>query len=151
MSRLGFRFAETMTGTYRLDADRIERAARFTVDLETDDALAYLANGRSRLVGRLALDGLATDVPIEGFLEIAPLLKRLRYEFAFVADDGRRYRFAGQKDRSLRRLLHSLTTLRGELLAADGARVGEATFAFDVRRDLGALVTSFRPRLASPR
>ena len=47
---------------------------------------------KTGLEGRLRMEGFASDVPIEGELLVDPLLgKRIRYQFRFTGDDGKRY------------------------------------------------------------
>jgi hypothetical protein len=88
------------------------------------------------------VEGLASEQPLEGTLMFAPLLQRvLRYKLDFLADDGRRCSFRGQKDLVLTDLQRTLTTLPGTL--HDGRTVlGDARVHFDVHRELGPLLRS---------
>ena len=72
--------------------------------------------------------------------------RRIRYEFGFTGDDGRPYRFAGQKDVSPRHPLESMTTLPAEITDETGHRVAAALVRFDPR-GLPAFLGSFRLRL----
>src|SRR5262249_55683219 len=94
----GFHFRETMSGTYERD-DGVARAMRFTVTARAESMLGYLRDRKARLDGEVTMEGFATAKPLDGEITIDPLLgKLIRYEFAFAADDGQRYRFVGQKD-----------------------------------------------------
>jgi hypothetical protein len=103
-------------------------------------------DGKTRMHGTLEADGLATNVPIEGTLTLAPWARRMiRYEFAFRGDDGRSYRFEGQKDIRLRDLRRSFTILPGAILDDAGNQVGTADTRFDLAADLFQFVSSWRP------
>lgn len=143
----GFQFSETMAGTFALAAepDR-QRRFSFSVLAHAPSLLAHLRDGKTRMHGTLEADGLADHVPIEGTLTLAPLTRRIiRYEFSFTGDDGRPYRFEGQKDIRLRDLRRSFTILPGAILDGDGRQVGTAETRFDLRADLFQFLASWRP------
>src|SRR5687767_9052497 len=91
----GFQFQEKMAGTYTLaGAADAPRRISFSALVRAPDALRHLRDGMAELEGTVDLEGFADDVPLRGTIEISPLRKRLiRYEFSFVANDGRPYRF----------------------------------------------------------
>lgn len=151
--RRGFEFTETMSGTYQLTGKPGEsRKFAFTVTARADDALRHVKDGLARLTGTLEMEGFADEVPLEGTIEIAPLTKRIiRYEFAFVGNDGEAYRFAGQKDISLRDLKNSFTTLPGAVYDGRGEEVARAQSKFDVKNDLMSWLASFRAVAAAAR
>ncbi|RMH35936.1 MAG: hypothetical protein D6689_23040 [Deltaproteobacteria bacterium] len=109
-------------------------------------ARAHLRDPTMRLTGELRADGLATAAPIEGTLVLAPVARRrIRYAFTFAGDDGRRYRFEGEKRLRLRGLRRSLTELPGTIYDGDGARVGDVLVRFDLAADWRAFARSWRP------
>jgi hypothetical protein len=142
----GFQFQEKMSGTYTLRGGP-EGARRITFKgrVRAADALAHLRDGMAELEGTVDLEGFADDVPMAGTIQISPLRKRLiRYEFSFVANDGRPYRFAGQKDIRFGDLLGSWTTLPAALYDQAGQEVGQARVTFDMKSDFLPLLVSFR-------
>lgn len=145
----GFRFAETMSGSYVLDAPPGEGARdlamSFTVTAEVHSLQRFLRDKLATIEGEVVLEGRADHRALRGTLEMDLVPgRKLRYEFDFTDDAGRACRFAGQKDVELRRLVHTMTTLPGELFA-DGKRFASATVRFDARSDLLTFVSSFRP------
>lgn len=143
----GFQFAETMSGTYRLTSAP-ERSQRFSFSIlaHAPSVLAHLRDGKTRMRGTLEADGLASHVPIEGTLTLAPLTRRIiRYEFSFIGDDGQPYRFAGQKDIRLRDLRRSFTVLPGAILDGQDREIATAETRFDLRADLFQFLSSWRP------
>lgn len=142
-------FTETMRGTWTPLDGSGRRTMWFEAEADATSALAYARRGRLEMVGKLHAEGLAEEVPTRGILEVQPFSRRIGYELDFKGDDGERYRFVGQKDLSLLRLAKSMTTLQGEVLAADGRRLGTARLHFDLRRDLLPFLATFR--LARPR
>jgi len=144
---VGFEFKETMAGTWRAPAGGPDRAIEFTITARAGKILRHLLDRKAEMDGRLRMAGFAEDVPISGELVIDPLLgKKIRYEFDFVADDGKRYHFAGQKDVELLDVVRTMTTLPAEIKGSDGALVANCDLKFDTR-DLPKFLSSFRPRL----
>jgi hypothetical protein len=142
---MGFHFAETMSGTWQLETGGPERAIEFSITARATSSLKYLRDRKTDLEGRLRMEGFAADVPIAGELLIDPLLgKRIRYTFRFVADDGRAYRFDGQKDIKFTDMVGSMTTLPAEIFSDGGARIATCQMRFDTR-DLPSFLASFRP------
>ncbi len=143
----GFRFAETMSGTYTRRADGDEpRRFSFSIEARAGSLLDHLRDGRTEMHGTLDADGFATGVPIEGTVTILPFRKRfIRYEFDFVADDGKPYRFAGQKDIKFTDPVDSFTVLPGTVTDSAGAAVADVKTRFDLQADWFQFVTSWRP------
>ena len=141
----GFRFEETMSGTYTRDGD--ERAFKFTAVARVGQIGKFITDRRATISGHVDASGLASHAPLAGSMVIDPVLGRvIAYEFGFTGDDGRGYRFIGQKDVTPREPLRSMTTLPGEILDEKGARYATAALMFDLR-DLGPFLSSFRPVL----
>ncbi len=142
----GFEFTETMAGTYHLSGQPSEqRRFSFTVTAHAEDLVRHLRDGMARLTGTLEMEGFADEVPLEGTIEIQPLTKKIiRYEFAFVGNDGEPYRFAGQKDIQYRHLMTSWTTLPGSVYDGRGEEVARARTRFDAKNDLMPWLASFR-------
>ena len=143
----GFKFDETMSGWYALtDAPEERNPLSFTVRAQADSLLRYLQDQRMRLEGTLEARGLADHVPIEGTMILAPLTRGIiRYEFGFTGNDGHPYRFAGQKNVSLRSLVRTLVELPAEILDAGGSVVANSLTRFDLRSDLLQFLASWRP------
>jgi hypothetical protein len=138
----GFHFRETMSGSFTRDG--VEKPMHFSVTARAGSLLAHLRNRKARLDGEVTMEGFASARPLEGEITIDPLLRRLiRYEFTFAADDGKRYRFVGQKDVTLRDPVGSMTTLPGQILALDGKLVATAQLAFD-KKDLPRFLGTWR-------
>ena len=143
----GFEFKETMSGTWRPAGGGDERPIEFTIRAHAQRLMQHLFDRKAEIEGRIKMAGFAEDVPLSGQLTIDPVLgKKIRYEFDFVADDGKRYHFAGQKDVKFFDLTRTMTTLPGEILDERGAVVGRAGLTFD-KNDLPRFLASFRPRL----
>ncbi len=139
----GFRFRETMSGTYQRD-DGVALPMHFTVTARAESMLGYLRDRKARLEGEITMEGFASARPLEGEITIDPLVgKLIRYEFGFAGDDGQRYRFIGQKDVTITDPVGSMTTLPGQVLALDGKRVATAKLAFDTK-DLPKFLSTWR-------
>ena len=141
----GFRFSETMAGSWTPETGGEPRPIRFSVTARARSLFKHLLDHKTSLEGTLWMDGFAAGAPVDGELTINPLLgKLIRYEFGFTADDGKRYRFAGQKDVSLLELAETMTTLPATITDERGTPVARALLRFD-KRDLPSFIASFRP------
>jgi hypothetical protein len=143
----GYEFRETMSGTWRSPSGGADKPIEFTVTARAAHLLRHLFDRKAEMEGRLRMVGFAEDVPLTGEVTIDPLLgKKIRYEFDFVADDGKRYHFAGQKDVEFLDVVRTMTELPAEIHGSDGTLVALADLKFDTR-DLPRFLASFRPRL----
>jgi hypothetical protein len=141
----GFRFNETMSGTWTRPGATDAKAISFTVTVRARSWLQHLRDHDAELEGTLQMDGFAQNVTIRGTLHINPLLGRvIRYHFEFTADDGQRYQFRGQKDMSLTDPVGSLTILPASIEDARGQKVADCQMKFDTRH-LPSFLASFRP------
>lgn len=142
----GFQFEETMAGTFTVDGGE-ERPIRFTARARVDSLRKFLGDRKADLDGEVFMEGYAVGRPLHGEVTIDPVLGRLiRYEFGFDGDDGKHYRFLGQKDVTLLDPVGSMTTLPAAITDEHGERVASATLRFDTR-DLPSFLGSFRPVL----
>jgi hypothetical protein len=146
----GFRFRETMRGTYHfLDKPLIERAIEFTIGVESRGLRDFARTRTAKITGEVELEGFASKTELVGTLAFKLDERRLPYEFTFAADDGKKYRFRGQKDFSVFSVADSLSTLPASLYDDEGRERGRAVVRFDLRADTGKLLKSFRMQLAS--
>ena len=142
---MAFHFSETMSGTWQPAAGGADKAIEFSITARASSSLKYLRDRKTGLEGRLRMEGFAADVPIEGELLVDPLFgKRIRYQFRFTADDGKRYRFDGQKDVRFTDLARTMTTLPAEIFDERDKLVASCRLRFDTR-DLPSFLASFRP------
>ncbi|HLL25408.1 MAG TPA: hypothetical protein VK427_24900, partial [Kofleriaceae bacterium] len=97
---MGFSFAETMAGTFEIDAQPgVRHPLRFEVTAHADSARRHFTDGKARLKGTIYAPPLATAADADGVITIRPIGERIiRYELAFVGDDGKPYELVGQKD-----------------------------------------------------
>jgi hypothetical protein len=144
---MGFRFAETMSGTVEWDDEPGQRhPLRFDIVARADSTRDHLSTGRAKIRGTIHAPPLVDAAEAEGTITIRPLVQRvIRYELSFVADDGRRYELVGQKDIRWTAPLKTFTTLPAEIVDEDHRRVGTCMTTFDLRRDWWSFLRSFRP------
>jgi hypothetical protein len=150
MKRLGFEFQEVMSGTYTRTGHPDETGAiRFQARARAKDTLRHLRDGLVALDGTLDMERFADEVPIQGTIEIRPVLgKIIRYDFTFTGNDGNPYRFSGQKDIRWTEIKRSMTTLGGVITAANGDEIARATLHFDTKADLLPFLVSWKPALS---
>jgi hypothetical protein len=142
----GFSFNETMQGTWTRPGESDERDISFTVTARAGSWLKHLRDRKATLQGTLRMDGFANAVPLAGEIVIDPVIGRIiRYTFSFTADDGRSYRFEGQKDVSLADVVGTMTTLPATITDGAGQVAARALLKFDTK-DLPGFLASFRPR-----
>jgi hypothetical protein len=140
----GLQFRERMSGTFTPTGGAPARFA-FTVEARADSALDYLRRGRAALTGTLEAAGLADGVPITGAIEMQPLTRRrVGYDFTFTGDDGKPYRFVGEKQIRWRDPVRTFTRLPGVIQDAAGGEVATCALGFDLGADLLPFLTSFR-------
>lgn len=139
-------FSEVMAGPARLRSGSEQRPLRLELDVTCPGLLKLWADTEATLAGRVLLPGVADDPHAVGTLQIAPLRRRrLRYQLAFQATDGRPLRLDGWKSVRFLHPLRSMTTLPATLYEADGSVLGEAVLRFHVR-DLPRFLAGFRYR-----
>ena len=114
---MGYAFDETMSGTMTRTGSTQEVPFTFSVHVECE--------------------GTMTLRPVRGRI--------VRYELSFRGDDGKSYRFAGQKDIRWLDALRTWTTLPGEITDANGKLVARCDTRFDYKSDWMQFVTSWKP------
>jgi len=143
----GFGFTERMAGQYTGRAPGFPGGAfRFEVEFECRDLGASVREVVGSAEGRLTMDGVAEAVAATGTMTLSPFWKRrIGYELRFVAPGGRRFCFAGTKKINWLRPLSSWTTLPGTVTDEDsGEVVADVVARFDMRKELGAFLRSYR-------
>ena len=144
---LGFFFRETMRGNFFLLGNPLEeRALEFTLKVETTKLRRFLRDRTCSISGEVIAEGIAKSAKLDGTLAFRE--RRLPYDFSFVGDDGKTYRFRGQKDWNWFAPAHSMSTLPASILDDSGAEIGRAIVRFDLRGDTASFVKSFRLQLA---
>jgi len=145
---LGFR--ETMSGTARSvtapgEALGEARPFSFSLHARSRGVWDFLRTREVDITGELMADGFGTKCPLTGTLGLDVLATgRLPYDFTFTADDGRTYRFMGEKRVKVGSLRRSMTVLPGRVLDDAGNVVCAAEVTFDIDRDFWDFVRSFR-------
>ena len=141
-------FEETMSGTFtRAGHPDQGGALRVKLRASADDVRRYWRDRLVSVEGTLDMEGVADDVPVTGTIEISPFKKRLiRYELDFTGDDGKPYRFVGQKDIRLSDLIGTWTTCNGAVVDGKGIELARGTIRFDLK-DLAPFLASWRPAL----
>ena len=148
---LGFSFEETMQGSYHLlSAQTDERAISFSIGARVAGIRQFMKDKLARIEGEVDVEGFAAHRPLEGTLALKlPGEHRLTYDFGFRANDGKAYRFHGQKDVTLIALHDTMTTLPASIYDGSGHEVARAVLRFDVRGSLKTFLRSWRLRLGS--
>lgn len=139
-----FSFDEAMRGVWwPSDQPSFRRPAQFRCLAIAKDAARYLRDGRLRLEGQVRIEGLAGLAPCQGSLDILlPWRRLLKYDISFVGDDGRPYRFLGEKRVRYLDFTRTMTELSARLVDAQGSEIGGAELSFDLRT-LPAMLWSF--------
>jgi hypothetical protein len=145
--KTGFAFDETMTGTMeRVDRPGEQVHFTFSVQVRAPSMLQHVRDGKATMRGTIEAPGLATRADAEGTMTLRPVFARVvKYELAFTGDDGKRYRFAGQKDIRWLRALRTWTTLPGEITDESGRLVARVQTRFDYKSDWMQFASSWRP------
>jgi hypothetical protein len=144
---MGFQVAETMAGTVEWDARPGTRHPfRFEITAQADSTRRHLADGKATVRGTVHAPPIAQGVEVEGVLTIRPVGQRIiRYELAFIGDDGKHYEMVGQKDIRWRSPLKTFTHLPAEILDEEHRRVATCETTFDLKKDWWTFLRSFRP------
>lgn len=148
---VGLRFTENMYGSYQpLEQGQAPRRFVFHLEAQSESLLRTLGNGRVETTGWVEAEGLAARSGLAGFMIMRPLLARfIEYDFGFIGDDGRRYRYSGSK--TIRHLhpRKSWTTLTGSIYDGDEREIATSVVRFDLA-ELRSFVAGFRPTFGAP-
>jgi hypothetical protein len=139
-------FEETMSGTMRdVRAPTERRPISFSLRARSRGILDFLRTREVEIEGELMAEGFGARCPLSGTLGMDVLLtRRIPYDFAFTADDGREYRVVGEKRVDLSALRRSMTHLPARILDDEGREVAATEVTFDLDRDLWSFLRSFR-------
>ncbi len=145
---LGFEFQERVAGTYYLLSEpTVDLVIRMTFKVSLNGVLRFAKDKLLDMNGEIYAEGFADHRPLEGTIAFRVHdERRLPYDFSFLANDGKRYRFRGQKDFASYRIMDSLTTLQASLLNEANEEIGRATFKFDAAVEWVNLFQSLRLR-----
>jgi choline dehydrogenase-like flavoprotein len=138
-------FRETMSGMMRAaSTPEIERPFSFAIRARSRSVRDFTRTREVVISGELMAEGFGARCPLTGTLSMDVLVKRcLRYDFTFTADDGRAYRFLGEKRMRLGALHRTMTWLPGRVLDDAGNVAATAEVNFDLERDLWGFLRSF--------
>jgi|GEM_PF-594702 len=159
--RIGLKFSEKMSGNYKLlkeastdthepipaqfSSNGKELPIEFEIDAVAPRIERFFFNPTTKIRGNLYMEGMGNHhIPIEGTLDI-PLLTRRKiiYNFRFKSNDGKEYRFSGEKNIKFLQLIDTFTTLPGKITDIHGKEVASATLHFNLRRDFIPFIRSF--------
>lgn len=142
----GFRFEERMAGRYHLLVGPTEeRAIELTMVARAPSLGRFLRKPVAEIQGEANLEGFADHQPAHGTMLLDLLAgRRIGYDFEFRGNDGQTYRFKGQKDVDVTRLVETMATLPAGLFDRAGARIGEAQVHFHYSTDLLRFLRSWR-------
>jgi hypothetical protein len=147
---LGFDLAERMSGSFYLHGDPFrERALRIALRRRVAGLRRFARERKMTADGTIVAEGIAIGDGREVSGTVSWKLldqKRVPYDLAFEADDGRTYHLRGQRDFFVHDVRGSLTTMAASLFDPAGEEIGRAMLSFEPRLELPALVRSFRPR-----
>ncbi|MBS2011395.1 MAG: FAD-dependent oxidoreductase [Deltaproteobacteria bacterium] len=138
-------FEETMSGTLQTESERETRPFSFALRARSRGLADFAATREVEIEGELMAEGFGARCPLTGTLGMDVLVTgKLPYDFTFTSDDGRSFRFVGEKTLDLAALSRSMTVLPGRVLGEGGVVVGRAEVTFDLDRDLLEFLRSFR-------
>lgn len=143
---MGVEFRETMAGSYHLQTQTTEeRPLSFTIRAVSRRLTSFLRIPLTEIEGEMHAEGFADHMPARGTLALDLLRDgTLKYDLRFPGNDGKSYRFKGQKEVSLRHLVATMTELPARLLDEQDREVGSAFVRFDIQQDLLSFLRSFR-------
>jgi hypothetical protein len=148
---MGFQFSETMAGTLELDGEPgRKRPMKFDIVTEAASTRDYLRDQKAIMRGVIHAAPLAQSADLEGVMTIRPFGQRIiRYELAFIGDDGRSYELVGQKDIRWTAPIRTFTYLPADILDDQHRRIATCETYFDVRH-WWSFLRSWRPLRSVP-
>ncbi len=143
---MGFEFAETMAGTLEMDGVPGAHPFRFEITAFAESTRQHLSDGKADVSGVIYAPPIVEGAPVSGVITIRPIGQRIiRYELAFVGDDGVGYALTGQKDIKWTSPLRTFTELPAEIRDDTGRRVAKCKTRFDLKNHGWSFLRSFRP------
>jgi len=144
----GFEFTERVSGHYYfLNDPTVDLIVRMTFKVSMNGVIRFAKDKLFDMTGEIFAEGFADHRPLVGTIGFRVHdERRLPYDFSFVANDGKRYRFRGQKDLAAYRVMDSLTTLDATLVDEADKELARATFRFDGGAEWMHLLQSFKLR-----
>ena len=145
----GFELAESMTGTWHSFEDAlVDRAVHISLQLTVDGLRRFALRRTIDIEGTIYAEGLAENRAVTGAIRWRLLDEnRVPYVLEFEGDDGKRYRFRGQRDFFYYNAIGSLRKMDASLYDELDKEIGRAVLMFEPQLELPALLKSFRPRL----
>ena len=129
-------FEQTLVGSYRMKGERLERAMELKVEASPRRPFSVFSRAPLDVTGSIYADGLATQRPVTGRVELRRLSTgRGAYTLRFCGDDGRELSLSLRRHSALRTPIFSFSRFVGELSDAAGA-VGAVELRVDLRRTL---------------
>jgi hypothetical protein len=144
---MGFEFAETMAGTLEMDGTPGKtHPFRFEITAFAESTRQHFADGKADVSGVIYAPPIVEGAPVSGVITIRPIGQRIiRYELAFVGDDGQGYELTGQKDIRWTSPFKTFTDLPAEIRDESGRRVAKCKTTFDLKNHGWSFLRSFRP------
>lgn len=144
----GFEFQERVGGHYYfLNEPTIDRIIRMTFKVSMNGVMRFAKDKLFDMTGEIFAEGFAEHRPVVGTIGFRVHdERRLPYDFSFTANDGKRYRFRGQKDFASYRIMDSLTTLDATLINDEQKEIARAAFKFEGGAEWMTLLESFKLR-----
>ena len=144
LTKIGFKFQETMSGSITLERDG-ERQAKFSLTAEAREIQEFARDNICRVKGVISVEGIASERPVEGTIEVAfwPPKRKMVYDLSWTGDDGQKYRICGIKRIGYLNFITTMTTLHTSLYRGEEL-IGKGKIYFP-RTDIPKLILSFRP------
>ncbi len=140
----GFSVSQRLEGHWHSPADDQTRPLHLSVDLEFRNVLTGDFSGH--LEGMAWFDGLATDVAIEGTVQVKVLSARsICYEFGFEDAEHGGHRCKLEATFNALRPFSSMSMLKGRLINRHGDLVGNVELSLGFADQVIPLLMSFRP------
>ncbi len=130
-------FEQTLVGSYRPEGDVRELALEVKLDAKPAKPFGALSGKPLSVTGSVFADGLATQQPVSGQVDLRRFSTGAgAYQLSFAADDGRKLRLLLRRHAALRTPVFSFSRFVGELLDDAGDRLAQVELRVDLRRTL---------------
>jgi len=136
-----------MAGTLEMEAELGKRHPfRFEITAFAPSTRQHFIDGKAEVAGVIYAPPIVEGAPVSGVITIRPIGQRIiRYELAFVGDDGRGYEVTGQKAIRWTAPLRTFTSLPAEIRDDSGRLIAKCLTAFDLKNHGWSFLRSFRP------